>query len=139
MVEFSIGENYYSSGKLNAFQQFHVARKLGPILVKMGPVAAQALSNPDAGIDLLGPVLEALAEMSEEDCNFVLSRCLSVVKRRQGNGPWAAVWHDGAKRLLFEDIDMPVMIQIAMQVIGDNLGSFLGAPGSILAPQPPVA
>ncbi len=125
-MDFKVGEYNYRSGRLTAFQQFHVARKLGPILAKLGPSSGrEGLSM----IDLLEPAVDALAEMPEADCDYVLRRCLSVVQRQVGTA-WQSVWNDSAKRLMFEDIDLAAMIQISMQVLGDNLGNFISAPAS---------
>lgn len=131
MAEFSIGDNQYRSGRMNAFQQFHVARKLGPVLAKIGPAIMQA-SDQD-WLARLEPLVEAMAAMPEEDCNYILTRCLAVVSRFQG-AAWAQVWNEPAKRLMFEDIDMSVMIQIAIQVLGDNLSNFFTVPPSSLSP-----
>lgn len=128
MAEFTIADKQYRSSKLNAFQQFHVARKLGPLFAKLGP--GQLRTDPDASLsDMLAPIMEALAGMPEEDCNYILHRCLSVVQRWQGGSVWAPVWNDPAKRLMFEDIDLSTMIQITLQVLGDNLGPFMSGQG----------
>lgn len=126
MADFNVGDFSYRSGKLSAFVQFHVARKLGPILAKLGPRLGPT-EKATTMMDLLEPAVDALAEMPEADCDYVLHRCLAVVQRQVGTA-WQNVWNDGAKRMMFEDIDLSSMIQIAMQVLGDNLGNFIGAP-----------
>lgn len=119
---------------MNAFQQFHTARKLGPIFSKMG--ADTIRTDPDATlVQMLEPIVDALAAMSEEDCNYILHRCLSVVER-EDSGRWAPIWIDHAKRLQYQDIDMTAMIQITLQVLTDNLGPFIAAPSSAITPQP---
>jgi len=133
MAEFEINGVHYRSGKMNAFQQFHVARKLGPILARMGTV----LSTTDMGqewLNHLEPLIEAIAQMPEEDCNYVLYRCLAVVARQQGPELWSPVWSEQAKRLMFEDIDLAAMIQITINVLGDNLSGFFNAPQSNSTP-----
>lgn len=139
MAEFTVGDKQYRSGKLNAFEQFHIARKIAPILSKMGETKKDKDANASPGqadlAGLLSPMLDALAEMPEEDCNYVLYRCLGVVQRHQGGSMWAPVWNPSAKRLQFEDIDMQVMIQITMNVLGDNLGNFLNTPVPALGEQ----
>ena len=123
-LEFKVGERTYRSGKLDAFGQLHVARKLAPLLTKVAPSAPT--NDADATMmQLLAPISEALAAMSEEDVNYVLHRCLSVVSRLQGQDVWAPVWNDRGKKLMFDDIDLAEMLNISMQVLGDNLGNFM--------------
>lgn len=136
MTEFEVDGIQYRSGKMNALQQFHVGRKLAPIFGKMGP-SLMGIDNPDtATMDLLSPILNSLAEMPEDDCNYILFRCLAVVQRYQPPNAWAQVWNEPAKRLMFDDIDMKAMLQITWHVLEDNLGNFLLAPNST-SRQPP--
>lgn len=130
MAEFEVGGVQYRSGRMNAFQQFHVGRKLAPIFGKMGP-SLMTMGSPDtATMGLLAPILDALAEMPEDDCNYILFRCLAVVQRFQPPSSWAQVWNEPAKRLMFDDIDVQNMLQITWHVLEDNLGNFLLAPNS---------
>lgn len=89
-----------------------------------------AFRNPDLTVDLLAPMLEALAEMPEADCNYILSKCLSVVQRAVGGGRWSAVWNENANRMMFEDLDLALLIQLTLEVLQENLGNFLSAPAS---------
>lgn len=124
---YEVGGVKYISAKLTAMQQFHVLRKLGPVLAKIGPAF---LTTPSAStavmsdIALMGPALEALSEMSEADCDYVLHRCLAVTKRYQDPGVWANIWNEPAKRLMFEDIDLSAMMQITVHVLGESLSGF---------------
>ncbi len=130
MADFAIEDkNYRTARKLSAFEQFHCARKLAPLLNKFG---ATVPSMNAALPDLLAPIVDALAAMSEEDCNYILYRCLAVVQRQQGQ-TWATIWNTTANRLMFDDIDMGTMIQVAMQVLSENLGNFINAPSSTSA------
>jgi hypothetical protein len=142
LADFKVGDHNYRCGKMSARVQFHVARKLGPILAKLGPGVTDTRSKdenkPFNMIDLLEPAVDALAEMPENDCDYVLDRCMAVVQRQVGTA-WQNIWNESAKKLIFEnDIDLSAMIQIAVHVLGDNLGNFIGAPVSTtsLPPQP---
>ena len=134
MLEFDVADQHYRSGRLDAFRQLHIARKLAPLIAKLSPQAA----NPDANdfFSLMAPVIDGLAEMPEDDVNYITQRCLSVVQRQQGQ-QWAPVWNDTAKRLMFDDIDAMQLLQISFQVISDQLGSFMRAPLSSLASPSP--
>jgi hypothetical protein len=138
MLEFKVGEHSYSSGKMDPFGQLHVARKLAPLLTKLAPQVSADGEPPtqQTTMQLLAPISEALSEMSEEDVNYVLHRCLAVVRRLQGTDVWAPIWNVRAKALTFEDIDVGEMLTITMQVLGDNLGNFMQGR---VSPSPPLS
>jgi hypothetical protein len=138
VAEFEVTGNQYRSRKMTAFQQFHVARKLGPIFAKIGPSAQAVVANPDTTmVDLLAPIIDALAAMPEDDCNYILHHCLAMVQRFQGGSAWANVWSEPAKRMIFEDIDLAAMVQITLEVLKDNLGNFMNMPAQNSS-QPPL-
>lgn len=139
-AEFEVQGKQYRSTKMSARKQFHVARKLGPIFSKLGLGAVRKQDGEAKAfdmMDLLEPAVDALAEMSEADCDFVFDHCLAVVQVYDSNR-WVNIWNDQAKRLAFEDIDLMVMIQISMHVLKDNLGNFINAPAltSSTSPEP---
>ncbi len=136
MSEFEVGGIKYRSSKLNAFDQLHVFRKLAPIIGAAGSLVEALRPREGAGlldvrIDALMPLITAVAEMPEDDLNYVLKKCLSVVSRSQSTvagEAWANVWSAGADRPMFDDIDAMQMIQVALAVIQDNLANFSFAP-----------
>lgn len=120
----------YKTGRLNAFQQFHVTRRLAPILgtlvQALGAQAAEEVSKKDMMLLMFTPVADALSSMSDEDTNYILNTCLRVCQRQQPGG-WADVLSpQGA--LMFQDIDMACMLQLTVAVIQENLGNFFRAP-----------
>lgn len=136
---FEHGGHKYMSLKMNCFQQFHVIRKLGPLLARIGPSFMNAPAMVSDGVDpgptnvlaemlkmeAFGPMMEALSAMSEDDCNYVLEHCLGVTRRLQEpGGVWVTVFNMQAHRLQFEDIDLMAMMQITVRVLGDNLSNF---------------
>lgn len=144
MTEFEINGVQYRSGKLDTFKQLHVSRKIAPLVPKVLPAfAAIAQAKRSEGavlgdaldearklgvqdIDLIAkaiePVTNVLAEMSDADVEYLFATCLVVVQRKQGKD-WAPIWRNDA--LMFDDIELPQMTQIAMKVIWDNLGPFI--------------
>jgi hypothetical protein len=127
MLEFTLAGQNYRAGKLNAFQQLHVSRKLAPILPKLLPAALKVSADPgnmSLVAEAFAPAAQAMADMSEEDCNFVVHTCLGVVSMQQGNA-WAPVWNANTQSLMFDSIDMMIMLQITFHVIQDSLGSFI--------------
>lgn len=119
-MEFPIGGNTYRAGKLDAFKQFHISRRLAPVL---GGLAATAEGGQAGFAAFLVPITEAVAQMSDADCDYILQACLGVVQRQQGTA-WAPVFNAGNKALMFDDIDLGAMMQIAVKVIEENLGGF---------------
>ena len=129
MEEKQINGQTYRLGRLSAFQQLHVSRKVGPLIPTLVP-AFLAMGNEGAGLDQIGrlaslvqPFTEAFASMSDEDVEYVAGICLGAVQRQQGSA-WAPVWSQQGKCLMFDDIDLGTMIPLVVQVIVANLGPF---------------
>lgn len=127
-MEFEINGQQYRSGKLSARLQFHVARRLAPVL---GGLAAASKNGGDDFAGFLQPIADAISGMSDADCDYVLDTCLAIVQRQQGSS-WANVFVNKAQ--MFDDIDMGAMLQIASKVITENLGGFFqGSAASLLS------
>lgn len=139
MSELTIAECNYRTGKMNALQQFHVTRRLGPMLAVAG-VTVEMMRNRQSEGDLdslmgaMPHIMELLARMKDEDVNYVLFTCLSVVQRQQGDA-WAQVIAPDGKTIMFADIDMPTMIRIVFEVLMENLANFLKEPTAALGSQ----
>lgn len=118
-MEFEISGQQYRSGKLNARQQFHVARRLAPVL---GGLVDASSAGAESFSKFLQPIADAISGMSDADCDYVLDTCLAVVQRQQGTA-WSPVMAS-SKAIMFDDIDVGVMLQMAAKVIQENLGSF---------------
>jgi hypothetical protein len=130
MVEFELSGNTYRAGKMDAFKQFHVSRKIAPIVPTLIPIFVRLSKDKklteDLGAfsELLGPFAEGLAGMSDADSEYIIATCLAVVSR-ESNGNWAAVWNKGANSCMFDDMDLGVMMQIVIKVVQDSLGPFI--------------
>ncbi|MBN3848623.1 hypothetical protein G3N58_17600 [Paraburkholderia sp. Ac-20342] len=123
-----IGGHKYRIGRIDARKQFHVARRLAPLLAGMsGALGADRGAGFGA---FIGPLTEALSGMSDDDVDYVLDVCLGVCQRLQPNGQGAPVIARSGG-LMFEDIDMGQMIQLAVKVIQENLSGFF--PGAAAA------
>jgi hypothetical protein len=135
MAEFRIGDHQYRTrGKMNARAQFHVARRLAPLvsqLATLGPLLQAATEGGDGlAVELFArPLTDALVKMTDTDCDYVLDHCLGLVQRLQGgNGSgqqvWSDIWNARASRMQFEDIELPEMLQIAVEVLQESIGGF---------------
>lgn len=132
-----IGGHDYAIGRLNALDQLHVSRKIAPIVPNIMPIltevakgdlekvieSIEADENAELGgleplAKALEPFMEAIAKMPEDDVNYVIHKCLSVVKR---NG---AVVCRG-ESIMFDDLDMSHLLPLTVAVIRTNLGNFI--------------
>lgn len=158
-TEFEVDGKTYRVGKLNAINQFHLVRKIGPIIAKIGPMVVEmskppensegeppvdtsdvptVTSAPSSLLDMakiIGPVLDALSEMKDEDVNYIVKLCLSVTQRQEAAGQWMQTWNTRAGQPQYVDINLRALIQIAINVIQENVGDFLADAPSISGAQ----
>lgn len=129
-IEFDLDGHEYRCDKLTAMQQFHVSRKIAPLIpAAIGPfLAISAMHGADKHLEKLiselQPLADGLSALPDADAEFVLNTCLGVVRRKQGE-TWAPVWNSTHKVTMFEDIDLGVLIRLAMRVIIESLGPFI--------------
>ncbi|MHA6574560.1 phage tail assembly chaperone [Pseudomonas yamanorum] len=148
MSEFDLGADTYRIGKLNTFQQFHLSRKVAPVIPTLIPVflklkgSAKALAVAAAAGDstesegtplsgdleglasLMQPFADGIANMHDETAEFILSTCLGVVQRKQGTA-WFPVWSPSQNVCMFDDLDLGVLLKLSVRVITESLGPFL--------------
>lgn len=132
-----IGGHDYSIGRLNALDQLHVSRKIAPIVPNIMPILTEVAKGDlekviesieaDENAELAGleplakalePFMEAIAKMPEDDVNYVIHKCLSVVKR---NGSVVC----RGESIMFDDLDMNHLLPLTVAVIRTNLGNFI--------------
>lgn len=133
---FEVGGHTYRAGKLDAFRQFHVVRRMAPVLSSFSEITRAASAaqsgDPAAIIEAVSPLLNVVAQMPDDHVNYVLGTCLSICQRKMpGDTGWARVWNADAQRPQFDDIDMMVMVQIVAMVLSAELsGFFRGLPST---------
>lgn len=135
--EFDLGGQKYKTARLTAMQQFHVARRLAPVITSLSEVDFSALRDPQEGgegsgraLRLMKPIADALHNLSDQDSEYVINVCMGVVYRGQPAATgtvWAAAWSKAAGKPMFEDIDLTVMLQLTVRVLMENLSGFLPA------------
>lgn len=127
----------YTIGRLNAVDQFHVSRKIAPIVPKLMPLIAEvakgdlektidSIDKREKGdlkdlqplADALSPLMEVFAQMPEDDVNYIIYKCLSVAKR-----DGAVVCRNNS--IMFDDIDMTQVLPLVIATIRINLGNFI--------------
>ncbi|VVE79406.1 phage tail assembly chaperone [Pandoraea sputorum] len=130
----------YRIGRLSAMKQLHVSRKIAPLVPALVPIMLGLASSKGKGPEgdgtdgdgsgilsrpqLLQPFADGLAGLPDDQAEYVIGECLSVVQRFQGS-TWFSIWAAGARQPTYEDIDLSVMIELSVKVIADSLGPFI--------------
>lgn len=118
--EVEIDGKVYAIARMDVFVQFHVARRLGPLAPTILTYLARPPKERDM-MDLFYPLMSTLSTLSDNDTDYILNQCLSVVSLKQDKG-FAKIWSSGG--LMFDDITMPTMLQLTWQVILKDIASF---------------
>ena len=137
--DMTIGGVEFKFSKLDAFKQFHITRKVGPVLADLLPAmkSAKAIQSQenmseedkfDKMAELADPLLKGLAKLSDADSEFILNGLLYSVEMKQAvTGNWARV-SDG-KMMMIQNLELPVILQLAGKAFVYNLaGFFTGSP-----------
>jgi hypothetical protein len=154
-MEFEIKDQQYRAEKLDCFKQLKLSLKLTPLLASIAKEYGvlrdvfnaetfkkirENTVDPKDFSSIFESVLPSLAEkmasLPESDIDAITGMCLAVVRRKTA-GNWAAIYSNGS--LMFDDIDMLVMLRIVGKVAWDNLGNFFPAPPISQTPGNPHA
>jgi hypothetical protein len=123
----------YQINRLTPKKAFHVARRLAPFLGAILPHLRTLFEKGDdgkmpaadtfleRGAELLPAIADIIAKMPNDDCDFIIDTCLSVVSLRQDRGS-APVMSNSL--MMFDFIDMKVMLQLTAEVVKVNLADF---------------
>lgn len=115
-----LGGRLFFIGKLNAFDQLLVARKIAPALPVIDGLVREENSKKDLGLLMI----IALGQLSDSASNDVMLKCLSVVTVSQSvDGKMAKITNSNGD-LMFEDITMDTIVTLVSKVIEVNLGNF---------------
>ncbi len=136
--DFSIGDKQFKVRKLDAIKQFHILRRISPILEELlpalGGISKSAKNidslNEDEKFDVIakfvGPIMKGLSQLSDEDANLVLFGLLSAVEiQQQPAGNWTSVVVGSS--LMIQNLELPALMQLASQAFMFNLSGFFSA------------
>lgn len=134
--KFSLANRQFSLTKLDAFKQFHIVRRMGPILIDLLPQIqvfastkkAENLSEREQfeSIEKIArPFMLGLAKLSDEDADYVFHGLLASAEVQQGQANWARIYVNGT--LMFTDLELPILIQVAARAFMYNLAGFFAA------------
>lgn len=140
MNDFTIGSREFKCLKIDAFEQFHIVRRIGPILADLLPSLKKAANfgktdnsemTQEQQLEQIGtfaaPILTGLSKLSDADSEYVLYGLLKAVEVKQSAGNWARVAQGTPPMLMMQDLDFPVLMQIAARAFGHNMSSFFSA------------
>jgi hypothetical protein len=140
-MEFTVGNTVYRAGKLDAFRQLHIVRRLTPCVGKLAGLAeldVTAKKNAagkwvdvegrDRG-QVPGIFVEAITSLRDEDVEYIINACLDVTERRQAGGKWAPLRVNDT--VMFGDLSMPAMLLAVWHVLLVNLKDFISALPSV--------
>lgn len=141
--EFEVDGKRYRSRPLGGKAQFHITRRLAPVLSSLkdliggGGEALAALKSGSAQtvamIEASTPFLEAIAKMSDADVDYIIDRCLEVTWRLDDRGGAQSMWNVAARRPMFDDLTMVEMLAIVWSVIQGS-ASMMGFSSELLSP-----
>jgi hypothetical protein len=137
--DFEIGGRKFKLSKIDPLKQFHVARRISPILADMLP-AMKGLQKASGTFDQLpsdekldkiasvvGPFMKGLSQLSDKDAELVLFSLLQAVEVQQLPAKnWARVATDSM--IMMQDLDLSVLMQAAGRAFMFNLSSFFQGP-----------
>lgn len=131
---FDINGTSFKLSKIDAFKQFHIVRRIAPILSDLVPAMSSIKSASkdteelseserlDHFAAIAAPVMSGLSKLSDQDADRVLFGLLSSVEMQQSAGNWARLATD--KMLMIQNLDLPVLLQCAGRAFAYNLQSF---------------
>lgn len=136
-TETEIEGKTFSIGRLNAFEQLHVFRRVMPI---MKPVLLVLRAPGGASkLDMVMAMSETLANLPDEHLDYVLQKCLSVSRRKDGDRFFPIM---SGTTLMYQDMDMPTLLRLTWEVLMENFQPFfkglLAGPSKDEAANPPT-
>jgi hypothetical protein len=140
MLSFEVGKHNYQASNLDVFDQALIAKGLTPAIksvlspdILVAIMGARKTIGADAGkIDFsqigfatyIPAICDAYHSMSDEDVLAIIKKVMKVVQRQnEGGGVWSNVLSPQGS-FMFDDIDLPDMIQIIGRIIWWKIESF---------------
>lgn len=122
----------FRTGKLSAFNQLHISRRLTPLLGGLATFAdgdfkiIRADGELDFEGDISGPISalgEAIAGLKDEDVEYIINSCLDVgeIKLSGGNTGYAPLRKNG---VLMYELGLSEMLMLTAYTIKENMEGF---------------
>lgn len=134
--EIEIDGKIYRSTPLNAFQQFHLMRKVAPFaslsvaLLTYGVKHMEDISSDEKAtklelltdlINMANPVLFALSELPNDKAEEIIQLACQNVMRKNGD-IWRPVFENGVVN--FSDLTLTAILKLTAAGLKNNLGDF---------------
>lgn len=131
--EFVLEDQRYVATRLNAIDQFHLTRKIAPLVPPLAPLLVAVSENQRMTvkqamslIELAEPFAEALAGLSDKVAEQLFEMTLTSVKVETAPGTMMPLWVPGAKRAAKMELnDIGKLLPVVLRVIQFNLGPFI--------------
>jgi hypothetical protein len=132
--DFQIGERNFKLSKINAIKQYHIVRRIAPILGDIlpaikdvaGAMKDQSKMSEQEKFDqiavMAGPLFNGLSRLSDKDSEIVLYGLLAAVEIKQEQGNWARLVV--SDQLMFPDLELPLLLQAAGRAFMFNMAGF---------------
>lgn len=112
---FKVGDKNYKVGRLSTFQQYHVARKLSPVLLAMANVENPEEIDAEKFSKLAVVVSAGLPDQVAEDGLRGCLRCVEV--QVMPGGTWAPFIEPNTGALMYDGLPFGQLWQIAWYVL----------------------
>lgn len=134
MIEFEVGGKKYQAGRLSVFDQMAVAKRLMPAIKNLvtpefinatrSKLESENGGEAKIGVSAIVPAIaDAIYSLKDEDAERIVRTSLKVVSRQNSGGAFSPLLASSGD-LLFDDVSLPNMLQIAWKVIESHLGDF---------------
>ncbi len=123
----------YRLTRLDAMTQAHITRRLSGVIIGMG----ESLKGVEANdiFATIGPIATALGKMEDKDFEYIVRRSLlGVAVVLPGGSTQRMAAPNGA--IMYEDLQLPTLIRLVVEVLRFNLADFFPAIQSILPGSP---
>lgn len=133
--EFTHDGHTYLIGTVDAIEQFHLFRRLTPLVSAMGLEMFKLLTggkdtstmSKTDWIVVAAPILGEMAKMPQDDVNYLIAGTLRVVRIKEGSVV-APVYHQESNTLMRQDLGMPTMLRLMVEVLRHNMADFFPMP-----------
>lgn len=131
-TRFFINGDEFRHGTLSAAEEFHCVRRVAPLVKNTGAFVTSLAAGEDetdgagriAGV-IAGsaPLLQAFADLSEEDSDYVIARCMAVTEAREDE-TWISTWSHETQAPALPSLRMIHVLRICYAVLREAISVF---------------
>ena len=125
----------YQFAKIDAIAQFHVVRRLAPLIGELFPIFSKDKFKDgvngikEEALEELKPLLDVFSKLPDADLEYcIFALCKKVYKKNLIGGGWAPIIN-AANGFQFVEMktDLALVMQITAKALGVNLSGFINA------------